>query len=225
MQTLVHEETIVNNDGLSRSVQPLQEEIKNPPLYRGGLSRAVWLEEGIPLLLSAMTSNWDIGDWALRTPPEASRDEVRELLEEAATRTGYQVNSIRDLRTVAGRIPPPLRNRGLSWYGYKEISKLAVRENGENNEEKSLALRSEFIDKFVAQPGVGILGIRSAVRTRMGKGTARSDETQTVSFKLTTAEYTCLSAIVEAHPTHDSVPDFLQELVRNFLASEAEVSQ
>jgi hypothetical protein len=224
MQTLVREEAIVNNDGLSRSVQTIQE-IKNPQSNRGGLSRAVWLEMGIPLLLSAMTSNWDIGDWALLTPPEASSDEVRELLEEAATRTGYQVNSIRDLRTVAGRIPPTLRNRGLSWYGYKEISKLVVRENGENSEEKTLALRSEFIDKFAAQPEVGVLEIRSAVRTRMGKSTAGSDEMQTVSFKLTTAEYTRLDALVEADPIHETVPDFVQELVRKVLASKAEISE
>jgi hypothetical protein len=201
----------------------LQEEIKQPSLNNDG-SRLAWLEEGILLLRSGMSSQGDIGDWALRTPAEASRDEVRELLEEAADLTGYDVNTIRDLRTVAERIPPELRKGGLSWYGYKEISKLSVSGSGKVSEEKSLALRSEFIEKFVAQPEVGILAIRSAVRTRMGKSSGTQDM-ETVSFKLTRAEYARLSAIVEADPIHEKVHDLLQELVRNFITSKAEVTE
>ena len=200
----------------------VQEEIKQPSLNNDG-SRLAWLEEGILLLRSAMISQWDIGDWALRTPAEASRNEVRELLEEAASRSGYDVNTIRDLRTVAGRIPADLRNPEISWYGHKEISKLSVKENGKVSEEKSLALRSKFIDEFATNPEAGILTIRSAVRTRMGKNSGTQDM-ETVSFKLTIAEHTRLSAIVEADAIHESVPDFVQELVRKFLACKAEVS-
>ncbi len=202
----------------------VREEMKQPSLSNDG-SRSAWLDEGIPLLLSAISSQWDIGDWALRTPAEASRDEVRELLEEAARESGYDVNSIRDLRTVAERIPPELRKRGLSWCGYKEVSKLFVRENGKVSAEKSLALRSEFIDKFAALPDAGILEIRSAVRTKMGKGHPAAQDMETVSFKLTTAEFARLSAIVETDPLHESVTDLVQELVRNFLADKAEVSE
>lgn len=205
MRTLLNE-TIVINDG------PLQQQVKCRPL-----SRAVWLEMGERLLHSAMTSNWDIGDWALLTPAEASRNEVRELLDEAAARTGYAVNTIRDLRTVAERIPPALRNRGLSWYGYKEISKLAVREDCPDVKEKSIALRSEFIDDCAAQPKMGVLEIRSAVRAKMGKGKSESDETETVSFKLTAAEFASLSAIVDSDPIHETVSGFVQELVRNLI--------
>jgi hypothetical protein len=201
----------------------VQEEIKAPSLNNDG-SRSAWLKRGIPLLLSAMSSQWDIGDWALQTPAEASRDEVRELLEEAAASTGYDVNTIRDLRTVAERIPPELRTRGISWYGHKEISKLSVSEGGKVSEEKPLALRAQFIDEFAAQPEVRILDIRSAVRSRMGKSSGGPD-TETVSFKLTTAEFACLSAVVKADPVHESVPEFVQELVRNFLANKPEVGK
>ena len=50
----------------------------------------------------------------------------------------------------------------------------------------------------------------------MGKSSGPQDMV-TVSFKLTTAEHNRLVAIVEAHPFHESVPDFVQELVRNSL--------
>ena len=189
-------------------------------------SRSVWLDEGTKLLLSAMSTRWDIGDWALRTPAEASRDEVRELLEEAAARTGYEVNSIRDLRTVAERIPPPLRNRNVSWYAHKEISKLvAKREDGKQDEDESLALRSEFINKFAESAKAGVLEIRSAVRAKMGTDAGESGESETVSFKLTTEEHSRLSAIVEADPVHETVPDLVQELVRKFISCRMEVSQ
>src|SRR5258708_12737772 len=100
------------------------------------------------LLLSATGCQWKIGDCALRTPAEASRDEVRELLEEAAARSGYDVNTIRDLRTVAERIPPELRNRGLSFCQYKEISKLSVSDGGRVGEHNPLPFRPQFIEKF-----------------------------------------------------------------------------
>ena len=133
-----------------------QQETTKPSLHNDRWCRSAWLDEMSELLCSAMKNQWTIGDLALRTPPEASRDEVRELLEEAAARAGYEVNSIRDLRTVAERIPPELRNRKLSWYAHKDISKLNVLENGTVSEEKSLALRAEFIERFslYGQPSV-----------------------------------------------------------------------
>jgi hypothetical protein len=164
-----------------------------------------------------MSSQWDIGDWALRTPPEASRDEIRELLEEAAAESGYDVNSIRDLRTVAERIPPPLRNPNLSWYAHKEISKLLVREEGKADEEKSLALRTEFVERFASQLESRVLPIRAAVRAQMGKG-GGSNELVTVSFKLAASEHARLAAIVEADPIHETVSDFVLSLVRKCLA-------
>jgi hypothetical protein len=190
-----------------------------PSLHNDAFSRPAWLEEGIPLLLSAMTSQLRIGDWALRTPAEASRDEVRELLEEAAARTGYEVEVISAYRTVAERIPPELRKPGLSWYAYKDISKLSVSENGTVSEEKSRALRTEFIEKFAADPAARIVDIRSAVREKMNKKSVSADETESVSFKLTKAEYASLKDVVQAHPIHDSIPNFVQELVRKFLVS------
>ena len=195
-----------------------------PSLHNDSWCRSAWLDEMSGLLCSAMKNQWAIGDLALRTPPEASRDEVRELLEEAAARAGYEVNSIRDLRTVAERIPPELRNPSLSWYAHKEISKLSVSAGGKVNEDNSIALRREFIEKFAAGPA-RVLDIRSAVRARMGREDSNGD-LETVSFKLTTEEHSHLCNIVEAHPVHESVSDFVQELVRNFLAtSEVEVSQ
>jgi hypothetical protein len=189
---------------------------QKPSLRNDVFSRAAWLEEGIPLLLASMNNKLEIGDWALRTPAEASQDEVRELLEEAASRTGFEVGCISAYRTVAKRIPHELRRRGLSWYAYKEISKLNVSENGSVNEEKSLALRSEFIEKFAALPNAKAkTDIRSAVRHRMNKKSIADEEMQTVSFKLTNAEFASLKSIVVAHPTHDSISDFVQELVRN----------
>jgi hypothetical protein len=217
MPTLVEEEikSIVNNDGLSEAVEPIEETGKQP-VHPSSFSRAAWLEAGDRLLLSVMASNWEIGDWALQTPHEATRDEVRELLEEAAARTGYQISSIRDLRTVAGRIPPLFRDPSLSWYGHKEISKLFVRENGETNEDKSIALRTEFIEKFAMEPQVGVLAIREAVRAKMGTAT-KPQETQTVSFKLTRDEFGRLKAVVDADPTHETVSNIIQELVLNFI--------
>jgi hypothetical protein len=163
-----------------------------------------------------MSSRWDIGDWALRTPPEASRDEIRELLEEAAAKTGYEVNSIRDLRTVAERIPPPLRNPRLSWYAHKEIARLQVSEN----EEQSIALRAEFVDRFAREPKA-VLDIRSAVRSRMGKASS-TEHMVSVSFKLTTVEFSDLKTIVDSDPVHESVSDLLQAHVRDFIAGQKE---
>jgi hypothetical protein len=190
-------------------------------LHNDQWSRSGWLEEGTTLLLSAMSSRWDIGDWALRTPPEASREEIKELLEEAAARSGYGVNSIRDLRTVAERIPLPLRNRRLSWYAYKEIARLIV----SGSEEQSVALRTEFVDEFAARPEAKILDVRSAVRKRMGKGAVEPEDMVNVSFKLTTAEHSDLRRTVEADPVHETVSDFLQAHVREFIASQREISQ
>src|SRR6266700_2609199 len=96
---------------------------------RNDFSRAAWLEEGIPMLRAAMHSQLQIGDWALRTPAEASRAEVKELLEEAAIQAGCEVGVISAYRTVAERVPAELRRPGLSWYAYKEISKLSVSQN------------------------------------------------------------------------------------------------
>ena len=199
---------------MSESLVLTRLEVQEVSLRNDAFSRSVWLEEGVPLLLSSMTSQLRIGDWALRTPAEASRDEVRELLEEAAARTGFEVEVISAYRTVAQRIPPELRKPGLSWYAYKNISKLSVSENGKVSEEKSLALRSEFIEKFAVDPNATVVDIRSAVRARMNKSVA-TDETETVSFKLARAEYAKLKSIVEAHPIHDSIPDFVRDLVRN----------
>lgn len=180
-----------------------------PSLRNDAFSRSAWLENMRQLLLSAEDVQWKIGDEALRIPAEASRDEVRELLEEAAAKTKYDVNSIRDLRTVAERIPPELRNRGcLSFSQYKDIAKL-----------KSPARRAEFIEKFAAQPEANVLDVRSAVRAVQPSKCVATKETQTVSFKLTTDEYASLKSLVDAHPIHDSIPDFVQELVRNFLLS------
>jgi hypothetical protein len=194
----------------------VDEEIKKPSFHNDGSSRSAWFEEGIPLLLSSMTCRWEIGDWALRTPAEASRAEVKELLEEAAARTGYEVNSLRDLRTVAERIPPELRKQGLSWYGHKAISRLIVSDNGRVNEDKSLALRADFIEKFASEPDAIVDDIRSAVRTRMGKS-AGQGKMQTVSFKLTAEDYARLKSIVEADPTHETVSNIVQEIVLDFI--------
>ncbi len=216
---------MLSDDGANAAMNDVQvceqtEEIK-PSLRNDAFSRAAWLEEMSELLLSATGCQWKIGDCALRTPAEASRDEIRELLEEAAARSGYDVNTIRDLRTVAERIPPALRNRGLSFCQYKEISKLSVSDGGRDSEEKSLALRSEFIEKFAADPNATVVDIRSAVRAKMNKSSVATQEMQTVSFKLTNDEFATLKSVVEAHPIHDSIADFVQELVRNFLTSEA----
>src|SRR6266513_928706 len=105
---------------MSESIVLTHPETQNASLRNDAFSRSAWLEEGVPLLLSSMSSQLRIGDWALRTPAEASRDEVRELLEEAAARTGFEVGVISAYRTVAERIPPELRKPGLSWYAYKD---------------------------------------------------------------------------------------------------------
>ena len=193
-------------------------EIKSS-LRNDGFCRAAWLNEMCMLLSDGEACQWRIGDCALRIPAEASRDEIRELLEEAATQSGYDVNTIRELRTVAERIPQELRGRGLSFCQYKEIGKLSVIENGKENEEKTLALRAEFIEGFAADEKATVASIREAVRERMNKKVA-TQEMQTVSFKLAKAEFDTLKAIVEAHPTHESIADFVQELVRNFIAEQ-----
>jgi uncharacterized membrane protein len=187
-------------------------------LYNDAFNRAAWLEEGTELLLSAMSSQWTIGDWALRIPAEASRDEVRELLEEAGQKTGYDVNTLRDLRTVAERIPPTLRKPSLSWYAHKEISKLSASDAGKASEEKSLALRSEFLEKFAADPEAKVLAVRSAVRAQMNKPSSRQ-ETVTISFKLSKCDYVKLEQIAK---TNDSVADFVYQIV---LARIAEAGQ
>lgn len=185
---------------------------------RNDFSRAAWLEEGVPMLRAAMDSQLQIGDWALRTPAEASRAEVKELLEDAAAQANCEASVISAYRTVAERVPPALRKPGLSWYAYKEISKLSVKQNDKVSEEQSLALRAEFIEHFAAQPDATVLAIRAAVRAKMSKQSVAAQETETVSFKLTTAELASLKALVEAHPVHESIPNFVQELVRNFIA-------
>jgi hypothetical protein len=189
--------------------------VQQPSLNNDALSRTVWMEEMAELLLSAMSSQWRIGDLARRTPAEASREEVKELLEEAAARTGYDVNTIRDMRTVSERITPELRKPNLSWYGHKEISKLSVSANGKVSEVESIALRSEFLERFAA---AGVMEIRSAVREKMNKRVASGD-TETVSFRLTSTEYSRLESIVQVHPIHDSVEGLVQALVREFIQS------
>ncbi len=194
---------------------------QQPSLNNDALSRSVWLEAMAELLLSAMSSQWRIGDLALRTPAEASREEVKELLEEAAARTGYDVNTIRDMRTVSARIPPELRKPSLSWYGHKEISKLSVSANGKANEERSMALRSEFLERFA---DAGVIEVRSAVREKMNKRVPSGDA-ETVSFRLTSTEYSRLESIVQCHPIHTSAAELVQELVRDFIRSSSEASQ
>jgi hypothetical protein len=191
---------------------------KQQSLNNDQFSRSVWLQQMTELLLSAMSSQWNIGDLALRTPAEASREEVKELLEEAATKTGYDVNTIRDMRTVSERIPPELRKPNLSWYGHKEISKL----HSKVSEAESLALRAEFLDKCV---DAGVIEIRTAVRDKMNKKPITSEETETVSFKLTRAECASLKSIAQAHPIHESVADLVRELVRDFIRSSSGPNQ
>lgn len=189
-------------------------EIRKSSLRNDAFDREAWLEEIGTLIKSALEKQWEIGDCALRIPSEASRDEVKDLLEEAALRTGYDANTIRDLRTVAERIPERLRNRRLSFSHHKAISKLVVVENGRADEEKSLALRDEFIQKFASDPKATVGSVREAVAVRMNK-TAPSQETVSVSFRLPSAEYETLESIVEDDPVHDSVSDFVRALVRN----------
>jgi hypothetical protein len=212
METLVLPEAIQHENMRKEAVEQPRQSLRND-----AFSRAGWLEEGVPLLLSAMQRQLDIGDWALKTPAEASREEIKELLEEAAARTGYDVNVISAYRTVAKRIPPQLRRPGLSWYAYKEISKLAV----SDDEDKSLALRSEFVERFASDSDATIVDVRSAVRERMNKKNVADEEMQTVSFKLTNSEFASLKSLVETHPIHESIQDFVQDLVRNFLVSES----
>jgi hypothetical protein len=197
------------------------EVVQQPSLNNDALSHSVWLAEMTDLLLSAMSCQWKIGDLALRTPAEAGPDEVRELLEEAATKTGYDVNTIRDMRTVSQRIPPEMRLPGLSWYAHKEISKLSVSADGRVSEDKSRALRTEFLTKFA---DAGVMEIRTAVRTKMNRKPP-SDDTESVSFKLTNVEYAHLKSLVESHPVHDSVEALVQELVRGFIRTSLETNQ
>lgn len=185
---------------------------------RNDFSRAAWLEEGVPILRAAMDSQLQIGDWALRTPAEASRAEVKELLEAAAAQANCDVSVISAYRTVAQRVPPALRKPGVSYYAYKWISKLSVKQNGKVSDEQSLALRSEFIEQFAAQPNARVVDIQAAVRAKMSKQSVAAQATETVSFKLTALEFASLKALVEAHPVHESIPNFVQELVRNFIA-------
>ncbi|HKW34427.1 MAG TPA: hypothetical protein VJN92_15560 [Candidatus Acidoferrum sp.] len=205
---------------MSTAVVCLQTEEIKSSLHNDGFCRTAWLNEMYVLLRDEATCQWRIGDCALRTPAEASKDEVRELLEEAAKQSGYDVNTIRELRTVAERIPQELRERGLSFCQYKEIGKLTVIENGKENKEKALELRAEFVERFAANENATVVSIRDAVRKRMGKKNVAAQETQTVSFKLTSAEFARLKELVDAHAVHASVEDFVQELVRRFLAGE-----
>jgi len=197
MLTLVHEET------------------KKVPDVRH-FSRAAWLERGDVLLQDAMASDWQIGDWALATPVEASLAEIRELLEEAAARTGYELKTIRAKRRVAERIPLELRGRPISFYGYNEIAQLTVRgENGKADEDKTLALRAELVEKFAAEPNATVVAIRDAVHVKMGLPAA--PEMKSVSFRLTAEDFARLTAIVEADPTHETASNLVCELVLNFI--------
>ncbi len=194
----------------------LVQEVTKSALPSGTFSRAAWLERGDALLQDAMASDWQIGDWALATPAEASLAEIRELLEEAATRTGYELKTIRAKRRVAERIPLELRGRPISFYGYNEIAQLTIRgENGKADEDKTLALRAELVEKFAAEPNAPVLAIRAAVRSKMGAPAA--PEMTTVSIKLTAEEYARLTAIVEADPTHETASILVCELVLKFI--------
>jgi hypothetical protein len=180
-------------------------------------SRAEWLQQGDALLRDAMAGDWNIGDWAASTPAEYSLAEVREILEEAATRTGYDLNTLRQKRRVSERIPPELRERGvnLPWYGFAQISKLAVHgENGED-EDATLALRAEFVDKFAAQPDARVEDIKVAVRAKLGKSAA--SEMKTVSFKLTAEDFARLEAAVADDPEHEDLKNYVCALVLNAL--------
>jgi hypothetical protein len=193
----------------------VQEEIKKVPDVRH-FSRAAWLQRGDVLLQDAMASDWQIGDWALATPAEASLAEVRELLEEAAARTGYESKTIRAKRRVAERIPLELRGRPISFYCYNEIAQLTVRgENGKTDEDKSLALRAEFVDKFAAEPTATVVAIRDAVRQKMG--TKPAAEMKTVSFKLTAEDFARLQAAVADDPEHETLTNYVCALVLNAL--------
>jgi hypothetical protein len=199
----------------------VQEETKKVPDVRH-FSRQAWLARGDVLLQDAMASDWQIGDWALATPAEASLAEVRELLEEAAARTGYELKTIRAKRRVAERIPLELRGRPISFYGYNEIAQLTVRgANGKTDEDKTLALRADFVEKFAAEPNATVLAIRDAIRAKMGLPT--TSEMKNVTFKLTAEDFARLTAVVEADPTHETASNLVCELVLKFI-SEREAS-
>src|SRR5271163_342602 len=193
----------------------VQEETKKVPDVRH-FSRATWLERGDVLLQDAMASDWQIGDWALSTPAEASLAEICELLEEAATRTGYELKTIRAKRRVAERIPLELRGRPISFYGYNEIAQLTVRgENGKTDEAKTLALRAELVEQFAAEPNPAVLAIRAAVRSKMGA--QATSEMKSITFKMTAEDYVRLEAAVAGDPEHEDLKNYVCALVLNAL--------